>query len=63
MKRTIIYIIASFAVLCAAATDRFYIDDFSISPGGTRTISIVLENETAFTAFQTDIYLPEGLSI
>ncbi len=49
------------AALCAAATDRFYIEDFSISAGETRTVSIMLDNETAYTAFQTDIYLPEGL--
>lgn len=51
------------AALCAAATDRFYIEDFSISAGETRTVSIMLDNETAYTAFQTDIYLPEGLIV
>ena len=49
--------------LRAAATDRFYIEDFSISAGETRTVSIILDNETAYTAFQTDIYLPEGLVV
>lgn len=63
MKRTIVYIIACFAVFYAAATDRFYIEDSSIIPGETITVSIILENETAYTAFQTDIYLPEGLTI
>lgn len=51
------------AVLCAAATDRLYIDDFTIAPGETRTVSIMLDNETAYTAFQTDIYMPSGLTI
>ena len=63
MKRTILLSMAVVAVLCAAATDRFYIEDFTIAPGETRTVSIMLDNETAYTAFQTDIYMPAGLSI
>ena len=38
------------AVLCAAATDRFYIEDFTIAPGETKTVSILLENEATYTA-------------
>ena len=49
--------------LCATATDRFYIEDFTITPGESYTVSILLDNETAYTAFQTDIYLPSGLAI
>ena len=51
------------AVLCAAATDRFYIEDFTIAPGETQTVSILLENEATYTAFQTDIYMPAGLTV
>lgn len=47
----------------AAANDRFYIEDFTIAPGETCTVSILLDNETAYTAFQTNIYMPEGLVI
>lgn len=43
--------------------DSFYIPDFKIAVGETKTISVVLDNETPFTAFQTDLYLPEGLNI
>lgn len=43
--------------------DSFYIRDFKIAVGETKTISMVLDNETQFTAFQTDLYLPEGLSV
>ena len=43
--------------------DRFYIPEFNISVGEIKTISLVLDNETPFTAFQTDLYLPEGMSI
>lgn len=47
----------------AAAMDRFYIEDFAVAPGKTQTVSIMLDNEIAYTAFQTDIYLPEGLTV
>lgn len=43
--------------------NKLYIEDFKIAIGQTLTIPVILENETDFTAFQTDIYLPEGLSI
>lgn len=43
--------------------NQFYIPDFKIAVGETKDISIVLKNETSFSAFQTDIYLPKGLSI
>ena len=43
--------------------DSFYIPDFKIAVGETKTIGVILDNETPFTAFQTDIYLPEGLTI
>lgn len=42
--------------------DSFYIPPFTIAAGETRTIAVILDNETAFTAFQTDLYLPEGLA-
>lgn len=42
--------------------NRFYIEDFEIEAGEKKTISMLLDNETAFAAFQTDLYLPEGLS-
>lgn len=63
MKRFVLLAIAIMMTLWSAATDRFYIEDFTISPGETRTISILLDNEVDYTAFQSDIYLPEGLSV
>lgn len=42
--------------------DSFYIPPFTIDAGMTRSVSVILDNETAFTAFQTDLYLPEGLT-
>lgn len=39
------------------------IEDFSIEEGETKQIAIRLDNVDAFTAFQADIYLPEGIEI
>ena len=63
MKRRLLFAVLAVVAMCAAAADRFYIEDFSISVGETRTVSILLDNETAYTAFQTDIYLPDGLTV
>ncbi|MBR4830045.1 MAG: hypothetical protein IKZ92_09650 [Muribaculaceae bacterium] len=62
MKKTTFLFAAMMVALCAAATDRFYIEDFTINPGETLTVSIMLDNEAQYTAFQSDIYLPEGLT-
>ena len=62
MKKTIIVFAAMVVALGAAATDRFHIEDFTISLGETRTVSILLDNEAEYTAFQSDLYLPEGLT-
>ena len=51
------------AVLTAAATDRFYIEDFSVKTGDTVEVNILLDNEAEYTAFQSDFYLPEGLTL
>lgn len=55
--------LAVFVGLCGSANDRFYIEDFNINPGETLTVSILLDNEAEYTAFQCDLYLPEGLSV
>ena len=34
-----------------------------LAVGETKTVSVILDNEQEFTAFQSDIYLPEGLSV
>ena len=62
MKRFFILAMAAVATMCAAATQRFHIEDFSILPGDTVTVEMLLDNEMEFTAFQTDMYLPEGLT-
>ena len=51
MKNSISFIVLLVVALCANATDRFYIEDFEIAPGETRTVNILLDN------------MPEGLII
>ena len=62
MKRILFLMMGVAVAMCAAAVDRFYIEDFSIEKGVTLPVGILLENETVYTAFQCDLYLPEGLT-
>ena len=64
MKRSIIYFALVFTVaLTAAGRDRLFIEDFNIQAGETLQVPVILLNDTAYTGFQTDLYLPEGLSL
>lgn len=63
MKKIVFMLFLAMVALGAAATDRLYIEDFSIASGETCTVSIVLDNEATYTAFQADLYLPAGLTI
>lgn len=63
MKHYILHIIVLFTALSAIANDRLYIKDFEIVAGETKTIALILDNDTAYSAFQTDIYLSSGLEI
>ena len=58
---SIIMVVA--ATFGAAATDLFHIEDFNIEPGQTAQVEILLDNEVQYTAFQSDLYLPEGLAL
>ena len=63
MKKIFSSIICLVATLTAVAQDNLYIEDFTIQPGETKQISIILDNETVFSAIQADITLPSGLTI
>ena len=63
MKRFILNIIVLLTAVSAIANDRLYIKDFEIAAGESKTIALILDNDTAYSAFQTDIYLSEGLEI
>ena len=47
----------------ADSSNSLFIEDFTIAEGETKQIAIMLNNNAAFSAFQADIYLPEGLEI
>lgn len=44
-------------------SDCLSMEDFSITPGTTRTVELNLDNSSEYSGFQFDIELPEGLSI
>lgn len=47
----------------APTQDKIYIEDFSIMEGETKEVSILLDNDNTYTAFQTDITLSPNLTI
>lgn len=51
------------ATFSVAATDRLFFEDFSVMPGEVNQVEILLENEVQYTAFQTDLYLPDGITM
>lgn len=63
MKKTIALLMTAVVSLTAAAVNRLYLPDFTICPGETMQVALILENDSTFTAFQTDLILPEGLSV
>lgn len=63
MKKILLTTLCLMATLSATALSQLYINDFAISPGETKVVEIMLDNDTAFTALQADIYLPDGLTI
>ena len=42
---------------------NLFIDDFAINAGEIKELAINLTNEIAFTGFQVDFYMPEGLDV
>ncbi|MBR3451779.1 MAG: dockerin type I repeat-containing protein [Muribaculaceae bacterium] len=63
MIKRILVVVMAMAALNVAAVNRFYMSDFVIAPGETMQVAMILENDELFTAFQTDLMLPEGLSV
>lgn len=43
--------------------DRLYMSDERMDVGSTKSVSLILDNETVFTAFQADIHTSPGLNI
>ena len=49
--------------LSSTAANRFYLPGFVIAAGETMQVAMILENDEPFTAFQTDLMLPQGLTV
>ena len=62
-NKIIILILAALMSIGAAARDRLYIENFQIQAGGTYQMPLMLENDTTYSTFQTDLYLPDGLEV
>lgn len=63
MKKSLFVVLTSMVVINLVAANRFYLPDFTIAPGETMQVAMILENDEPFTAFQTDLMLPQGLSV
>lgn len=63
MKKAFILLMAVVVATTATAVNRLYLPDFTICPGETMIVALLLDNDEQFTAFQTDLILPEGLSV
>ena len=62
--QTVVTVTGSSGPDVPTAGNRLYIEDFSIVPGATVDVAIMLDNEvTDFASFQADMYLPEGLEL
>ncbi len=62
MKRTL-FAMLMLVALSLGARDRLYIENFDIAAGQTVEMPILLQNDTAYCAFQTDLVLPAGLEV
>ena len=62
IKSFLVAIMSLCSLVNATAENKFFIEDFSIEAGETKEIEICLTNDVAFTGFQADIFLPEGLT-
>lgn len=63
MKKSLLVVITAMVAINLVAANRFYLPDFTIAPGETMQVAMILENDAPFTAFQTDLMLPQGLSV
>ena len=63
VKSILTAILTVFSCLLTFAENKFYIEDFSIQAGETKELEILLTNDVAFSAFQADIHIPEGLTV
>ena len=58
---TIVFLLALISQV--SAEDKVTINNFTISAGETKTMSITLEGEVIYAGFQFDMYLPDGIAM
>ena len=64
MKKLLTNIFAILMVLGAnAASDKLSVGNYSVTSGEALLFPVSLENETELSAFQCDVYLPEGIAL
>jgi uncharacterized repeat protein (TIGR02543 family) len=63
MKKIISLLLFAFCTLSAFADSYLYLDNVTIKPGETKTISVSLKNDVKITAFQCDLYFPAGITV
>ena len=63
MRKRMIMTVLLMAVCKIVSADLLTIYNFDISAGETKEVSIYLQNDETYVAFQFDLYLPEGISI
>ena len=64
MKRFLLMMLPCFLAMQVFSENRLYINDFSIDPGETVDVAMMLDNDvTNLASFQADMYLPEGLEL
>ena len=63
MRKLLTSIVAMLMVLgTSAASDRLSVGNYDIISGESLIFPVSLENETELSAFQCDVYLPEGIT-
>ena len=63
MKKLVFTLLSFCAATAFAQSDVFVVGDFYLTAGQTKEMTISLSNESAYTAFQFDLKLPEGIAI
>lgn len=61
-KISLILLFAITGISGAFADNQLKIDKFSVTPGETKVVPVILENSDPMTSFQFDVTLPTGLS-
>lgn len=62
-KKLLLSVAVLFSSMLGFAQNSLSMDDVKIAPGQTAQVSVNLNNSTAYTAFQFDMTLPEGITV